>query len=82
MSVQAKLRVEEKNQRAKWDGKPGEEGDHTVKLRPVGGPGNEEWSKATPAGSVELTITNPAALSFFVLGGEYVATFTRVDEAG
>jgi hypothetical protein len=50
----------------------------TVKLQPVYGPGNETWSAATPSGSVELAITNPAALAQFEVGGEYMVDFARI----
>jgi hypothetical protein len=36
---------------------------------------NFEWSKATPSGYVELTITNEAAFSAFEVGAEYLLTF-------
>ncbi len=36
-------------------------------------PENESFSNSTPSGSVELTITNPAAVEFFEkLAGKYV----------
>ena len=36
-------------------------------------PENESFSNSTPSGSVELTITNPAAIAFFEkLAGKYV----------
>jgi hypothetical protein len=36
-------------------------------------PENESFSNSTPAGNVELTITNPAAFEFFdKLAGKYV----------
>ena len=36
-------------------------------------PENEGFSNSTPSGSVELTITNPAAIEFFEnLAGKYV----------
>ena len=45
-----------------------------VKLSPVYGPdgtANAAWSKATPSGSLELTITNPEARGQFQPGKSY-----------
>jgi hypothetical protein len=41
--------------------------DHvSVTLRAAGrGEGNKSWAQATPTGTIELTITNPAAAEFF-----------------
>lgn len=52
-----------------------------VKLAAVygDGKGNETWSKYTPQGSVELTITNPAAVEAFELGASYYLDFTKAD---
>jgi hypothetical protein len=55
----------------------------TVRLKAAHGPGNEEWSKFTPSGSVELTITNPDAQGAFEPGKSYAVTFAPiVDDAG
>lgn len=35
---------------------------------------NHVWSKATPAGNLQLTITNPDAQGFFAHGKEYLVT--------
>lgn len=45
------------------------------------GPENETWSKATPAGQLTMTISNPAALNTFVEGRSYYLDFTPVDPA-
>ena len=45
-----------------------------VKLAPVyaeNGP-NKEWSKWTPSGSLEMTISNPDAQGQIKAGGEYM----------
>jgi hypothetical protein len=39
---------------------------------------NFEWSQATPAGYIELSITNPAAVAAFEVGAEYLLTFEPV----
>jgi len=51
-----------------------------VRLTPVYGDGkeNKEWSKWTPAGYVELTITNPAAFDQFEVGADYLVNFEKV----
>lgn len=53
----------------------------TVILQPVtSGQGNESWSKWTPAGKLEMTITNPEAVAKFELGKSYFLDFTPADE--
>lgn len=37
---------------------------------------NAQWSKWTPAGSVQMTINNPAAFGAFEPGKEYFLDFT------
>jgi hypothetical protein len=37
---------------------------------------NKIWSKATPQGKIEMTITNPDAVEQFELGKEYFVDFT------
>jgi len=57
--------------------------DHTsVTLRAAGrGEGNKSWAQATPTGTIEMTITNPAAAQFFKdnQGKDVAITFTPVD---
>ena len=48
-------------------------------LSAVSGPGNEEWSKWTPSGRFEMTITNPAALDQFVVGEEYFVDIVKAE---
>lgn len=55
-----------------------------IKMAPVfgtlgDGEVNDSWSKYTPAGQLEMTITNPAAVSQFELGKVYEMEFTPVD---
>lgn len=40
---------------------------------------NFEWSKYTPSGSIELSVTNPDAFSKFEVGREYLLTFELAD---
>jgi hypothetical protein len=72
--VRCKMRCIEVAKRSYYPG----EAQETVKLQPVHGKGNETWSAATPSGSVELAITNPAALAQFEVGGEYMVDFERI----
>lgn len=39
---------------------------------------NASWSKWTPSGSVQMTITNPQAFDQFEEGQEYMVTFNKV----
>lgn len=52
----------------------------TVNLVPVwtGYKGeNASWSKYTPSGSLQMLITNPAAIADFELGRDYFLTFEQ-----
>jgi len=48
----------------------------TVKLSAVSGEENKTWSKYTPSGSVELTITNPETFDQFKIGEFFFVDFT------
>ena len=52
----------------------------TVKLSAVVGMDgdNEDWSKYTPSGSVEMSIDNPGAQGFFKPGADYFLDFEEV----
>lgn len=52
------------------------------KMSPVtgGSPEDNSFSQATPSGSLELYISNPAALGFFKPGKKYHVTFTEAAE--
>lgn len=43
------------------------------------GKDNESWSKYTPSGKIEMTITNPGAIEQFEIGKAYLLTFDPVD---
>lgn len=79
--VRAKMRCIEKLNRcsASAYGAPSPMDSTHVKLAPVVGPGNEEWSKWTPGGSVEMHINNPAAVEKFEVGKDYFVDFTPVE---
>lgn len=60
-------------------------GDHRkVTLQPVYGDGddaaNKEWSKWTPSGNIELTITNPEVWPELTPGACFIVTFERQPE--
>lgn len=78
MTVRAKMRCTRKTQSTSasnyGEAKPCD--TEEVELQPLVGPGNEEWSKWTPAGSVKLQINNPAAIGQFEVGKEYFVDFT------
>ena len=40
--------------------------------------GNGDWSKYTPSGELAMTVTNPAAIEQFEIGGVYKLTFDKV----
>lgn len=52
------------------------------KMSPVtgGSPEDNNYSQATPGGSLELYISNPAAFGFFKSGKKYHVTFTEAVE--
>lgn len=59
--------------------------NETVTLSPVygkDGTANAEWAKASPSGSLSLTISNPAAQGFLKPGGQYFLDFTEAPPEG
>ncbi len=59
---------------------PGEQ-TAILTFAPVYGNGkeNESWSKYTPQGKLEMTVTNPAAVAAFEVGKSYYLDFTPAD---
>lgn len=53
-----------------------------VKLRAVysNSPEDNSYSAATPSGSIEMTITNPAAVEQLPIGAQFYVDFTAVTE--
>ena len=43
---------------------------------------NYKWSKATPAGTLSLHISNPGAFNFFETFGEYKITIEKIEKNG
>lgn len=79
MTVQAKFWVTNINHHAHQAG-GGDNQSATVEMQPVYADGaNDHWSKWTPTGKIEMTITNPNAIAQFDLGGEYLITFDRAN---
>lgn len=59
-------------------GDEGEAVNMEVKLEAcIHGPGNEDWSKWTPAGELTMTITNPEVVGFFAPGKDYRIVMTE-----
>ena len=56
------------------------EGYEAPAFHPVRGKGNEEWSKWTPSGKLEITITNPNIFGKFVPGKDYYLKISDVVE--
>ncbi len=46
-----------------------------VTFQAVTGEGNETWSKWTPSGQIQMSITNSEALKQFEVGKDYLVTF-------
>ena len=44
-----------------------------------GASGDQEWSRYTPSGRIEMTITNEACWGRFVSGKDYMLTFTEAE---
>lgn len=83
MTVRAKFRCQsiEKRLGYSYVQSPAEIVIHeVVKLSPVSGDANKQWSQATPSGQVEMAITNPAAVAQFEVGKCYYLDFTPAPE--
>lgn len=80
MSVRAKFYVSE----VKHQATPGSDPCATIVMAPVfgtygDGKVNESWSRYTPSGKLEMTVTNPAAIEKFEVGRAYFVDFTPAD---
>jgi hypothetical protein len=81
MTVRAKCRVTGRHEYSSV-GKDAGITQVTVHLQPVYDEGsNSQWSKYTPSGDLQLTITNPEAYNQFQLGKAYFVDFSPADEA-
>ncbi len=52
----------------------------TLYMHPVCGPENLEWAKATPGGSVVLTIENKDLFGKHPVDSHYLTTFQQVEK--
>lgn len=72
MAVQARFFVDQITKHARFEGSK-------FTLSPVTSskPGNSDWSKYTPSGTIELNVTNPDAIAWFEdrLGKDIAITF-------
>lgn len=78
--VRAKFFVSE----IKHAGTPGTDPFATITLLPVfgsygDGKDNESWSKYTPSGKIEMSVTNPKAIDQFEIGKAYYIDFKPVE---
>ncbi len=76
-TVQAKFRCTTLSLKASPYGAPNTTPGGFVALTPVSGPGNEDWSKYTPSGSLEMQIDNQPALAQFEIGQDYLVEIKR-----
>lgn len=76
--VRAKMRCVKVSQTSSAYGAPSSPITHheIVELHALTGPGNEQWSKYTPAGKVEMSITKEGAIGQFKVGQDYFVDFT------
>jgi hypothetical protein len=63
---------------------PGNDPTAQVEMSPVfgsygDGADNEIWSKYTPSGKIEMTITNPGAIDLFEPGKAYFVDFNPAE---
>jgi hypothetical protein len=80
MSVRAKFRVASITEQADYSGQPSK--TKVVKLACIYDqsiPEDQRFFDATPSGTVEMWINNPAALEQFALGKAFYADFTPVE---
>lgn len=73
MSVTAKFKVSDVVSRASYPT------CKEVTLHAVAGEENKPWSEYTPAGTITMQITNPAAHGQFEVGKTYLLTFEPAD---
>ncbi|WP_342361430.1 hypothetical protein [Terrarubrum flagellatum] len=80
MMVRAKFFVE----KIEHSDIPGTDQYASITMRPVfgtygDGEVNKTWSKYTPSGHLQITITNPSAIDAFEMGKAYYLDFTPAD---
>ncbi len=80
-TVRAKMRCTRKTSATENSsyGPPAPVAREIVEFSPVAGPGNEEWSKWTPSGKLEMQISNPATLEKFEVGKDYFVDISSAE---
>lgn len=63
-----------------WGNPPGQHDADYVEFQAVQGPENVFWSKWTPSGMLQMTITNPDLFDSFVAGKDYYLDISPVEE--
>ena len=77
MSILSKFRVDHINDFTEDEQNPGK----TIRLRAViDGKENKSFSKWTPSGEVNISITNPNAFEQFHQGEEFYVVFKKVEK--
>lgn len=81
IKMQAKFRVFEV---AEIKGAQGEIYSQRVRLSAVYGntEENRKWAKATPSGTLDITIDNPGAFNILKYGDEVILNFDLIDASG
>jgi len=64
---------------SQYGGAPAPVSSTEIRLQPLAGPGNEEWTKYTPGGELKLIVTNPAASEQFKAGQDYFIDISPVE---
>jgi hypothetical protein len=77
MNVKAKFYVSSVAEQAHSPGQRPPD-SKVVRLAAATGQGNEQWSRWTPSGTIEMTINNPAAYEQFQVGQYVEITFESV----
>lgn len=77
--IRAKMRCIKKTSSKSAYGPSGTTDSESVEFQPVVGPGNEEWSKWTPSGSLTMQINNPDAVAKTEVGKDYFIDISPVE---
>ena len=78
MAVKAKVRCIA-NKAPHWEQPESQEPSRVIRFTPVydDSEANREWSKWTPSGYFEMSVTNTAAFEQFEEGADYLVTFEK-----
>lgn len=84
MAVEARFKVTRRTEHTKYPGQDHRQVD--VEMEPIGAPEyddegkggiNDDWSRWTPSGRIEITVTNDAASDQFKIDEELRVVFTK-----